>query len=298
LQPSGEIKFSDNGMAGLANLLFLSDTKAYASLMLENRIVIFNPTSLQITGEIDLAKPEYGINGNSTPNPMGMIARDGKVFVGCVQLSSPPMCNDGTYMLVIDESTDTPERFISDMRGDGATFFGNSGMYRDEKGDIYILCYASYGYNPAQKSGFLRIKNGETDFDKSYFFNITTDKAIPGIQGEHITLSNFYYDRNGVAYIFGNNATYASTPIDYVNDLLIESFKVDLYNQTVTPLNLPRSNSYSYSILRYGDLILFGLATQSNGAGYFSYNPATGETGNTPFMNAPGTIMDAAVFDE
>jgi hypothetical protein len=225
-----------------------------------------------------------------------MIARDGKVFVGCFELSSPPMCNDGAYMIVINESTDTPEKFISDPRGTGATFFGNQGMYADEKGDIYVLCFASYGYMPGQKSGFLRIKKGQTDFDPDYFFNIT-DMNIPNIQGGHVTLTHFMYDRNGEAYIFGNNPTYASNPMDYVNDLVIQSFKVNLYNQTVALLNLPRSNSYSYSIIRLGDQILFGLATQSAGAGYFSYNPVTGETGTTPFLNVPGTIQDAAVFE-
>jgi hypothetical protein len=44
-------------------------------------------------------------------------------------------------------------------------------------------------------------------------------------------------------------------------------------------------------------LILFGLATRSAGAGYFSYNPATGETGKTPFLHVPGTIVDAGVFE-
>jgi hypothetical protein len=296
LLPSGTITLSENSMAGLSDILFLSDTKAYASMMLENRIIIFNPTTLQMAGEIDLAKPEYGLNGSSTPNPLGMMERDGKVFVGCLELSSPPLSNDGAYMVIIDAATDRPEKFISDPRGTGATFFGNHGMYADEKGDIYILCYASYGYMPGQKSGFLRIKKGATDFDPDYFFNIT-DKVIPGIQGEHVVLTNFLYDRNGTAYMFGQNPAYASNPIDYVNDLLIQSVKINLYDQTVTPLDLPRSNSYSYSIIRYGDLILFGLATQSAGAGYFSYNPATGETGTTPFLNVPGTILDAAIFE-
>jgi hypothetical protein len=296
LQPSGMITLSGNSMAGLSDILFLSDTKAYASMMLENKIIIFNPTTLQKIGEIDLAKPEYGLNGSSTPNPLGMMARDGKVFVGCLELSSPPLSNDGAYMIIIDAATDSPEKFISDQRGTGATFFGNHGMYIDEKGDIYVLCYASYGYMPGQKSGFLRIKKGQTDFDPSYFFNIT-DMEIPGIQGGHVVLTNFLYDHNGTAYMFGQNPTYASNPIDYVNDLLIQSFKINLYDQTVTPLDLPRSNSYSYSIIRYGDLILFGLATQSAGAGYFSYNPATGETGKTPFLHVPGTILDAAVFE-
>jgi hypothetical protein len=296
LLPSGTLTLSENSLACPGNILFLSDTKAYASILMENKIVVFNPTTLQKTGEIDLAKPEYGLNGSVTPNPLGMMERDGKVFVGCIELSSPPMCNEGAYMIVIDGATDTPEKFISDPRGTGATFFGNQGMYKDEKGDIYVLCYASYGYVPGQKSGFLRIKKGATDFDPDYFFNIT-DRAIPGIQGEHVILTNFLYDSNGIAYMFGQNPSYASTPLDYINDLLIQSFKINLYDQTVTLLDLPRSNSYSYSILRYGDLILFGLATQSAGAGYFSYNPATGETGKTPFLNIAGTIMDAAVFE-
>jgi hypothetical protein len=79
LLPSGELALSQNNQAGLANILFLSDTKAYASLTMENKIAIFNPTTMQITGGIDLAKPEYGV-GSATPNPAGMLERDGKVF--------------------------------------------------------------------------------------------------------------------------------------------------------------------------------------------------------------------------
>jgi hypothetical protein len=295
LLPSGELTMSQNGMAGLANILFFSDTKAYATMLLENKIVIFNPSAMTLTGEIDLAKPEYGINGGSTPSPMGMIARDGKVFVGCAQLSSPPMCSDGAYMVVINEATDTPEKFISDTRGSGASFFDNA-MYIDEKGDIYVLCYASYGYLPGQKSGFLRIKKGATDFDPDYFFNIT-DMNIAGVEGGHVVLTNFIYDTGGGAYMSANNPTYSSTPPDYVNDKVIQSFKVDLYNKTVTLLDLPRTNSYSYGIAKLGDLILFSIVSTSNGSGLFSYNTKTGETSKTPVLNTPGTVLDIAVFE-
>lgn len=296
LLPSGELTLSQNAGAGVGNVLILSDSKAYATLLYENKIVIFNPTSLKITGEIDVAKTEYGLNGSSTPNPLGMIERDGKVFVGCNQLSSPPLSNDGAYMLIIDETTDTVESFISDARGTGASYFGNQGMFKDEYGDIYILCYASFGYLPTQKSGFLRIKKGQTIFDPDYFFNIT-DMEISDIEGGHVTLTNFYYDKNGIAYMFGNNPTYASEPYDYVNDKVIQSFEINLYNQKVSLLSLPRSNSLSYSIIKYNDLILFGLTTESNGSGFFSYNPETGEASNSPMLNSPGTLLDAAVFE-
>ncbi|MDR1259409.1 MAG: hypothetical protein LBK65_09065 [Tannerellaceae bacterium] len=59
---------------------------------------------------------------------------------------------------------------------------------------------------------------------------------------------------------------------------------------------LPRSSSYFYSILRYAGLIPFDMATQPAGAGCFACNPTTGETGKTPFPNAPGTILDASIF--
>jgi hypothetical protein len=84
--------------------------------------------------------------------------------------------------------------------------------------------------------------------------------------------------------MFANNPTYSSTPADYVNDKVIESFKIDLYNQTVTHINLPRSNSYSYGIVKWNELILFGLTTANNGSGFFSYNPQTDETSNEPIL--------------
>ncbi|MDR0698587.1 MAG: DUF4374 domain-containing protein [Tannerella sp.] len=295
LLPSGELALSQNNMAGAANILFLSDTKAYATLMLENKIVIFNPTAMTKTGEIDLARTEYGVGGSATPNPAGMIYRDGKVFVGCFELAEAPMTQAGAYIIVINEATDTPEKFISDQRGSSASYFNNL-MYEDEKGDIYVVCWASYGYIPEQKSGFLRIKKGQTDFDPDYFLNIS-DMNIAGIEGGHVTLTNFCYGESGIAYMSASNFAYASNPIDYVNDKVIQSFKVDLYNRTVTVLDLPRSNAYSYSIVKWGDLILFGLTTTSNGSGFFSYNPKTGETSRSPILNAPGTILAAGVFE-
>jgi hypothetical protein len=46
-----------------------------------------------------------------------------------------------------------------------------------------------------------------------------------------------------------------------------------------------------------GDEFLFGLTTTSNGTGLFSYNHKTGAASSAPVVNAPGTIMDAAVFE-
>jgi hypothetical protein len=134
----GSLQVSDNAGAGLCNILIISDTKAYASLVLINKIIVFNPTAMTFTKEIDLAKPELTFDGQATPNPGGMALRDGKVFVGCFELADMPVCNSGAY--VIDEATDTPEKFISDRRATSASFFDNE-IFVDERGYIYTVCW-------------------------------------------------------------------------------------------------------------------------------------------------------------
>jgi hypothetical protein len=293
----GSLPLSNNAGAGLTNALFISDTKAYAALTLTSQIVVFNPSTMTKIKEIDLAKPEYSFDGQATPNPAGMIYRDGKVFVGCFELADMPVCNNGAYVIVIDEATDTPEKLISDPRATSASFFDNE-MFVDEKGDIYITCWASYGYVPAeygQKGGFLRIKKGATDFDPDYFFNIT-DATFPGIEGGKLQyIASLEYADNGIAYAFGMCPAFSTG--DWVNDKTHYSLKIDWYNQTITPLPLPLTNGYSCSISKLGNEILFGLTTTSNGTGLFSYNHLTGEASAAPVINAPGTIMDVAVYE-
>ena len=292
----GELVCSANADGMLANIIIISDVKAYASLLLDNKIIVFNPSTMQKTGEIDLAKPQFGVNGSSTPNPAGMIYRDGKVFVGCMQLTSLPLCNDGAYVIVIDEPTNTPEKMITDMRASSASFFNNE-MFLDERGDIYINCWASYGYVEGQVGGFLRIKKGTTVFDPDYFFR-TTMTQIEGIEGGILTSAySSYYKENGIAYMFGNNPSYVSAPADYVHDKPVEAFRVDFYNKTIIKLDLPRTNNYSCSISSIGDLVYFGITSASNGAGLFTYNHRTGAVSRKPVLNAPGTVLDAAIFE-
>ena len=295
LTPDGSLTLSNNGGAGLCNLLFISDTKVYASLVLDNKIIVFNPTAMTLTREIDLARANLTFDGQATPNPAGMILRDGKVFVGCMELADMPICLPGAYMIVIDEATDTPEKYISDSRATSASFFDNE-LFTDEKGDIYVTCWASYGYaGSEQKCGFLRIKKGATAFDPDYFFNIT-DMTFSGVEGGKLQyVATVEYAGGGIAYAFGMCPAFSTG--DWVNDKTHYSLKLDWYNKTVTTLPLPLTNSYSCSISKLGDEFLFGLTTTSNGTGLFSYNHVTGVASRSPIVSAPGTVMDVAVFE-
>lgn len=294
LVKDASLELSTHAGAMVANVIFISDTKAYASLMIENKIVVFNPTTMTKTKEIDLAKAELSCDGQATPNPMGMVLRDGKVFVGCGEYADMPISNDGAHVIVINEATDTPEKFISDMRASTASFWENE-MFVDDRGDIYINCWASYGFVPGQKAGFLRIKKGETDFDTDYFFNFT-DMTIAGVEGGKLT--NFYstqYAADGIAY--GVCSCPALFTGDFLNDHFLYALKIDLYNQTLSPLSLPLTSAYATAVSKKGNEILFGLSTASQGAGVFSYNHQTGQASSSPIINAPGSVMSMAVFE-
>lgn len=288
------LQLSNNAGAMLANVIFISETKAYASLMIENKIVVFNPTDMTKTKEIDLAKAELSCDGKATPNPMGMVLRDDKVFVGCGEYADMPISNDGAHIIVIDEATDTPEKFISDMRASTATFWENE-IFVDESGDVYINCWASYGFVPGQKAGFLRIKKGETDFDPDYFLDFS-EMNIAGVEGGKLTnLYSTQYAENGIVYAVGSCPALFTG--DFLNDHFLYSLKIDLYNKTISPLSLPLTNAYATAVGKMGNEILFGLSTASNGVGVFSYNHLTGHTSSSPIVNAPGSVMSMAVFE-
>ena len=151
LSEAGQLTVDGAGY-GAAHILVISETKAYASAMMANKIVIFNPSDMTKTGEIDLMKDgstEFVATdkGAKTPNPLGMFLRDGKVYVGLGQFIQMPTTVQGAYMLIIDEKTDTPEKMISDDRLTSATAIGEGGMFIDENNDLYIPCWGSYGYD-------------------------------------------------------------------------------------------------------------------------------------------------------
>lgn len=295
LAKDASLALTNNAGDFLVNLLFLSPTKAYASLAGANKLVVFNPTEMTKIKEINLTDPSLSFDGEGTPNPFGMVYRDGKVFVGCTELADMPVCYPGAYMIVIDEATDTPEKFISDSRASSASYFDNC-MFLDGNNDLYVLCWGSYGYAPGQAFGFLRIKNGETEFDKDYFLNIG-EMNISGVEGGRLQYVNIaHYSGNGNVYAYGLCPALFVDPTDYAAKV-VYPLQIDLKAQTVTPLPLPLTNSYSCAISHVGDEILFGLTTASNGSGVFSYNEKTGVASQSPILKAPGTVMSMKVFE-
>ena len=256
-----------------AFLTFDSEEKAYISCVGLGKLYIINPTTMQKTGEIDLS--EYAIgkeSGDKNPEPGASVIRDGILYVGLAQDKSQFNPNTGAYVLLIDTKTDKPIKMISDNRATMATAYEYSGdPFVDEKGDLYIYCVGGFGYFANCTEGFLRIKKGETEFDKSYYFPIETI-SIPDIKGNK---ANYIYSKtytgNGKLYGYFNVPGYVSNPPDYVNDKSMQTFEIDVYNKTVKKMNFDGTTGWSCSQCKAGDYMVFGMAS-TQGTGYYLYN--------------------------
>lgn len=121
-------------------------------------------------------------NPGYTPWVTGMVYRDGKLFVSYQKWSgdgfyvSPD--TDRAYVAVFKYPEFELEKIIYDERTSPIGVNGHStGIESTENGDIYSYSSSSLrsGYTSATKpSGILRIKNGATEFDEDYFFDVET----------------------------------------------------------------------------------------------------------------------------
>ncbi|WP_080054238.1 hypothetical protein [Spirosoma aerolatum] len=272
-----------------------SDTRAYTTLFATGKILVFNPTTLAVLNTIDLTK--YALGGDGNPDANVMAFRDGKLYVACSQTSDGYTSKFPVQVLIIDVTNNFAITSATDSRSTWAGSINEQkSIFFDEAGDLYIFCVASYGFGgPTQKCGFLRIKNGQTAFDPTYFFNVA-DYSITGVPGNKVDyLQRMRYAGNGIVYATGNIYALASNPPNYVNDRTYGAFKVDLANKTITKLNLPYSNGYGSSVGLFENKVLFGIAGTS-GVGIYSYDPATNTASPSPIVTTQGDPSSIETF--
>ena len=275
--------------------VFVEDEdRAYCSLYNTGLIHVFNPTTLDEIEQIDLTG---FAKGDGSPDPGVMTFREGKLYVTVSQTTDTYTSDKPAELLIIDTENGNSVISVTDDRG---TYLGNvdtpGSIFFDEKGDLYVYCISSYGFAPGQKAGWLRIKNGESTFDPDYFFN-TTDYFIENIEGNAIDyLQHPMYYGEGIVYSAGNIPSLASNPPDYINDRTFGAFRIDLYNQTITKLNIPHSNGYAATVLTLPDegKTLFGMSA-TNAVGIFVYNHFNNSSETSPIITTQG---DPSVIEE
>lgn len=291
---SGPLELSFGGGSGPSQITFLNNQKAFVSLSNLGKIAVINPTTMKKISEIDLA--DYAAGGDGSPEPTTSIIRGDYLYVALSQKVSIMAAHDTLgCVAIIDVNTDTLVKIISDSRVEnlGSIDESNSTVFMDDNDNIYFYSNAVWGYQDGIQEGFLRINNGETEFDQSYSFNLTS-ASLSDIPGDAISYGlSFRYAGSGIVYSSLLVPALTSNPPDYMNDRNYQSVKIDLINKTITKLTVSPTdgrNAKAIMMENNGTILMGQNSLGSKPSGLYRYYPKGDSLSNDPVLEIDGSI--------
>ncbi|MEM0941536.1 MAG: hypothetical protein AAF600_15275 [Bacteroidota bacterium] len=263
-----EVGFIDGG--DRLKAVVVSDTKGYYADFDAFNIQIFNPETMQRTGEVDLSGASQGgvievINF--------MIERDGKLFAGFSSFSLTGVSADSVYLAVVDIATDQLEatRIYPEALYLGGLWFRTLPFATDANGDLYMQALGDLSGATQRLSKILRIKSGETDFDLTYEWDISnTLPPQPSIM-RGLTIAS-----NGKAYTCLQTET-PSTTTGIFSEPIWQYYELDLENKTGSLISdIPSFIGFGvFMVMEMNNQLLFPVISSSFN-GYYAMDMATG----------------------
>ena len=295
LVKTGEYTLTENSSAtnAVVNGDFL-----YVSCQFIGKILVLKHADMTLVKEIDISF--YGV-GDQNPDPASMIIRGNLLYVALSQAVGgyfPDENRPYADVLIINTDNNEVEKMITSATPGISTptrAIDPQSIFVDENNDIYVTCVGGFGAVPGHHAGILRIKAGETEFDSTYYF----DLSATSIEGESNKLDYLHmvkYHKNGKLYATANLPAYYGNPINPLKDRTVVPVEIDLAAKTIKTLGLPYSNGIGRATAIYQDVVIFGLATNSNN-GLYTYNPSTKESSKNPLITIEGSPGVVNTFD-
>ncbi|QTE23921.1 hypothetical protein [Polaribacter cellanae] len=270
-------QYAGGNMFGLA-----TKTKGYYSNdgLSQTALQIFNPQTMQRTGEVDCSaeinKIKAGLTGVVTTSFGGFVVeRDGKIFTE-VYFSDKDKNQvvDKTYVAVIDVATDTLDKIIvwDDFLLLGYGFKNTNYINFDENNNLYLGAFIG-NFNDPEGPYFrtIRIKSGETDFDTTWSIDGSKDFK----NGENFALGGGIINGKMYVKMMGNtidNTWAGLSKLDYY------AYEIDLTTKKLTKItDIPVGYWKSvYGPSVFNNKPYFVVENDDAGKAYFySYNPQT-----------------------
>lgn len=205
--------------------------------------------------------------------PVDIVVRENKMFVAYFHMHargdfSTPM-SDQAQLAVFSYPELQLEKIISDDRAPNiGRYYTTNALETDENGNIYSYSPSSlacgYAPVPSKNSAVLRVNNGETDFDPSYYIDFET------LSGGY-KINDMYYVANGKAVVRvlkeeETNPDYLWATYSPVGDNpLLKTGILDLENQTFTMLDeVPMAGGgWNSAVLIEDNLLYLGVSNSS-----------------------------------
>lgn len=290
-KPVATLSFSNS--PNVVEIVFASKNKAYGITNHSRaELIIFNPTTMKEIGKISLAQYGAGeikdqsgkvIGKDNDPDPGLGIIRDGKLYLPLSQFNGMALADVPGQLAIIDTKTDKVEKIITDSRVQGLGMIGHTNPIMDESGHLYFYT-GPMAAMLGSKEGMLRIKKGETEFDKDFYIPFT--KLPEASQGSYAM--TILYAGNGKAYFFLLNPKLMKSqdPSDPQNKGYMP-YELDLRSGTGRALPLKPSTGWAANaLIKVGDKIYFGCQSD-NGVGFFGYDPKSNVGDTKPAVVTP-----------
>jgi hypothetical protein len=167
-----KLSFLDYSSAGNFEgdeIAFISEHRAYMLPAELDVVVVFDPSTMQITGTIPMDPPDVPEGFSSFAHSPTVIG-DRVVWQIVSTNDDAREIHHAVTLAVADANTDAPVRYISDERCAGA-----NGGHLDERGDYYVRAdaywgkFAAYGEHADEvQTCILRLRSGGSEFDPDY----------------------------------------------------------------------------------------------------------------------------------
>ncbi|MCG9792806.1 DUF4374 domain-containing protein [Flavobacterium algicola] len=212
------------------------------------------------------------VSANSTAYLSEYILKEGKIYVPYLHVDSKTFkAYDQAPVAIFNAATMTYEKTIYTKNAAALGYSVVSSYGFAENGDLYITaCNTNYwGANETIDSGVVRIKAGESDFDASYFFNLT-QKFNENHTGGFLYVGN----NKGIVQVFRSDLI--SKYGDYQGAFVIEYYVVDIATKSTQKLTIPLSKypRRAMSLLKDGTVAIVGN-TEKEGNNLYIYDPKT-----------------------
>lgn len=291
LKAVGELQIIPNSYP--VNLSAVSETKAYIPMYNLGKVMVVNPTTMELIGEIDLSPYAHT---DSSADPASGIVVGSYYYLPLDQINSSWMPYDDYRQVdvaVIDTANDRVVKVISETAS-GLSFptrpFLPDMIFTNEQNEIYVACTGYFGYNPEHlENGFACIDTATNEFvpEKSWDISGT---PIEGCDYKSASIYNCKYLGAGklAAYV-GVIELMGDNPYTARNSMAV---MIDMNKRTIKKIEgIPYSDGHSVAIEYHQGEVLFSSFGVDK-AGVFAYNPTTGSvrqpislSGNLTYMH-------------
>lgn len=273
LKPQGSVL--NTGLLGGPISVFLDKNRLLVSTA--PRQVQDSLFDYQIINTKDMKEERRGkiylpVTPGSMASPSSYILKEGKVLVPYIHADEHNHAYGRANVAIFNAKDITYEKTISTNKTACLAYSVVSSHAFTENGDLYLISSNSnyWGGNESLPSGIVRIKAGQTEFDNSYFLNLTSK-----LNGNH---------SGGMVYAGGNKvvvqifeSSLITTYRDYQNGFVISYYEIDLHTQSVKKLNIPLSKYPRRAIERLKDDKVAIVVNAENGENaFYIYNSRNG----------------------